>query len=287
MKFLNEQGVAFLWSRIKALMPHQTYRVEYPLGDGTVVPLDVYVSGIPSDKGTLSTPYTTSEILHDLSAGRPFVTVHVKGKIKEVRVIDSEGRHATYVLTDGTVDFVVSQGKSFGGADVAYEYQFAVGDEVVVRGHPLLDKGVPGFSGGSVVVSQVRTHVVSLNKYGTICLPYDFEVEGGRFYEVTDIQDSELVMNEVAKPVAGMPYLLQTDGGVMRATFIPGPPVPAGESTYMVGVAAATQAPVGTCVLQTIDGVQKFRVVAEGEQPNIPAGRAYFRKADVSVPSNG
>ena len=252
-------------------------------GDVTYSPSTAsYSIFVNNGDGTIENPYTTRDVIELLKTTTSIENIHVKGSVKDVGTVNSTYKSRTYTITDGTSDLLIYSGKSFNSNAFDLDYQVAVGDEIVIKGNAKTYAGTSEMDYNNVVVSQTRNRSTTANKYGTICLPYAGTVTGGTLYSVDGIVNGELTLTEVATPEAGVPYVFLATGEKLSVAFTAGAAAAAATSAYLVGVSAATQAPVGTYVLQTIDGVQKFRLVAEGEQPNVPAGRAYLT---VSNPS--
>lgn len=230
--------------------------------------------------GTLENPYTVLDVIHLLEEGKTPVGIHVKGSVKEVGTVNPNFNSRTYTITDETKDLLIFSGKSFNGNTFVLDYQVAVGDEIVIKGNAKTYAGTSEMDYNNVVVSQTRNRSTTANKYGTICLPYAGTVTGGILYSVDGIVNGELTLTEVATPKAGVPYIFQANGEKLSVAFTAGAAAEASSSAYLVGVAKDTEATPGTYVLQTIHGVQKFRIVAD-VKPIIPAGRAYLQVASA------
>lgn len=125
----------------------------------------------------------------------------------------------------------------------------------------------------SVPSSVART--IASEKYGTICLPYAAKATGATVYSAA-IEGDEVVLTEVGTNlVAGTPYIYQATADEQTFAYASGnivaAPVAAGPLT---GVFTATPAPVGSYVLQTQNGEQKFYIVGAA-QPTVSAFKAY------------
>lgn len=230
--------------------------------------------------GTLEAPYTTLDVIHLLEEGKTPANIHVKGKVKIITEVNNQYNNTTYTITDGTNDLVIFRGKAFNGAGMGIAYQVAIDDEMVIKGNAKIYNGTNEMDANNIVVSQTRNRSTTANKYGTICLPYAGTVTGGTLYSVDGIVNGELTLTEVATPKAGVPYIFQANGEKLSVAFTAGAAAEASSSDYLVGVSKDTEATPGTYVLQTIGGVQKFRVVAD-VKPTIPAGRAYLQVASA------
>lgn len=133
---------------------------------------------------------------------------------------------------------------------------------------------------GGVVLYAVPenvTRTTAADAYGTICLPYAFTTTDAKIYSAA-VNGNEVELTIVDAPVAGTPYIYQAETDNPTFTYAPGgamvtAPVAA---EPLVGVFADTQAPVGSYVLQTQAGEQKFFIVADGKQPTVSANKAYI-----------
>lgn len=114
-------------------------------------------------------------------------------------------------------------------------------------------------------------------KYGTICTPYAATATGATVYSAA-INGNEVELTEVGTNlVAGTPYIYQATADAQTFSYASGAivtePLANGPLT---GVFTATQVPVGSYVMQTLNDAQKFYIVAEGKQPTLSANRAYL-----------
>lgn len=121
------------------------------------------------------------------------------------------------------------------------------------------------------------TRTVTSGKYGTICLPYAVEsnaITGADFYNAT-INGDYVTLEAVTALEAGKPYIfLATANSV--SVEMSGTPAVVTTNGPLVGILSDTKVPIGSYVLQTQNGVQKFYQVAEGQQPKLSANRAYL-----------
>lgn len=115
-------------------------------------------------------------------------------------------------------------------------------------------------------------------KYATFCAPFDVNVPYGmKAYTVQGVnEDTSLDMADVKDVIpANTPVVLSGDGAKSFTAY--GIAVPATtEAGMLTGVYSDTEAPVGSYVLQNIDGVVGMYQVAEGEQPIVKANHAYL-----------
>ncbi len=115
-------------------------------------------------------------------------------------------------------------------------------------------------------------------KYATFCAPFDVNVPYGmKAYTVQGVnEDTSLDMADVKDVIpANTPVVLSGDGAKSFTAY--GVAVPATtEAGMLTGVYSDTEAPVGSYVLQNIDGVVGMYQVAEGEQPIVKANHAYL-----------
>lgn len=113
-------------------------------------------------------------------------------------------------------------------------------------------------------------------KYGTICAPFAAKAEGAKVYSAA-VNGNEVELTEVTEMVAGTPYIYQATENAQTFSYASGSlveePVAAAP---LVGVFEATPVPVGSYVMQTQNGAQKFYIVAEGKQPTLSANKAYL-----------
>lgn len=117
-------------------------------------------------------------------------------------------------------------------------------------------------------------YTMSAAGWGTICLPFGAEVPAGlSAYNVTSIEGSKLVMEEVEKMEMNTPYLLSGDQGTYQ---FEGPDTPTGanfRSGVLVGNTAPSvegayvYAPMGSYVLQkNTQGLGFYRVIDNNAQ---------------------
>jgi hypothetical protein len=115
-------------------------------------------------------------------------------------------------------------------------------------------------------------------KYATFCAPFDVNVPYGmKAYTVQGVnEDTSLDMADVKDVIpANTPVILS--GNSAKSLTAYGVAVPATtEGGMLIGVYSDTEAPVGSYVLQNIDGVVGMYQVAEGEQPIVKANHAYL-----------
>jgi RPA family protein len=88
-------------------------------------------------KNTPETAYTVAEVLDILSEvdnNKKTDSVYVRGSIKEITEVSLSNGNATFVITDGTNDFLVFRTKYLEKENFTAEDQIKVEDEVVVYG---------------------------------------------------------------------------------------------------------------------------------------------------------
>lgn len=128
-----------------------------------------------------------------------------------------------------------------------------------------------------VLVETTAQHTVEKSveegKYATVVLPF---AASGTAYTAA-VEDDYITLTEVSALEANKAYILgvgeHSFSGVNVAYKEPG------ANGILTGVFAATQVPVGSYVLQTVEGEQAFRQVAEGSQPTLAANKAYVTVA--------
>lgn len=121
-------------------------------------------------------------------------------------------------------------------------------------------------------------------QYGTFCAPFDVEVPAGvTAYTVPSIDGNLLNLQEVSGTIpANTPVVLYAESGLEKVMFFglaeEGNPV----AEVLTGVYENTLVPVGSYVLQNLNGKVGFYLVAEGKQPTLGANRCY-----LTVPASG
>lgn len=121
-------------------------------------------------------------------------------------------------------------------------------------------------------------------QYGTFCAPFDVEVPAGvTAYTVPSIDGNLLNLQEVGVTIpANTPVVLYAESGLEKVMFFglaeEGNPV----ADVLTGVYENTVVPVGSYVLQYLNGKVGFYLVAEGKQPTLGANRCY-----LTVPASG
>ena len=114
--------------------------------------------------------------------------------------------------------------------------------------------------------------------YATFCAPFDVNVPYGMTaYTVQGVnENNSLDMTDVQGIIpANTPVILSGNGAkALTAYGVSAPGV--AEAGLLTGVYEDTEAPVGSYVLQDIEGVVGFYQVAEGAQPTVKANRAYL-----------
>lgn len=129
----------------------------------------------------------------------------------------------------------------------------------------------------------------TIGKFGTICLPYAATVSGAKVYTVSvNVESNTVVLTEFTGSIlnGGTPYIYSSTAGA--PTFIKSGTdalldSPSNPESGLVGTFTSLPAPVGSYVLQTISGAQKFRVVADGQQPTVGAYRCYIKSTTNSA----
>lgn len=134
----------------------------------------------------------------------------------------------------------------------------------------------------NVVVSNIVLKLAAIErttaieKYGTICAPFAAKAEGAKVYSAA-VNGTEVELTEVSEMVAGVPYIYQATEDAQTFSYASGSLVEAPVAAApLVGVFEATPVPVGSYVMQTQNGAQKFYIVAEGKQPTLSANKAYL-----------
>lgn len=128
---------------------------------------------------------------------------------------------------------------------------------------------------------------VAAGKFATRIYPFKPAVanDGVVYYSCADASENELVLEEVAEPVANVPYILEATLDVNETQQ--GYSI-AGANTYtdgwLTGVFASTTITEGY-VLQTQNGKQAFYIVNSEKPITVPAYRAYLTVSGSDVKS--
>jgi hypothetical protein len=122
-------------------------------------------------------------------------------------------------------------------------------------------------------------------KFGTICLPYEYTVEGANLYSVESIGSDKVELTKVEKATANVAYIYQATANEQtfkynESNYVSGDP----KEGYLVGASYdnTTYAPLGSYVLQTQPGnddnagVQAFYKVESADEIHIKPHRAYL-----------
>jgi len=116
--------------------------------------------------------------------------------------------------------------------------------------------------------------------YATRIFPFVPALPGDvKAYTCETLDGTTLHLTEVAQPVANVPYILESNSAIESS--VEGWPLgkadtPTYTSGLLTGVYADTKAPVGTYVLQNLNGSVAFYVVEEGTEPTVTPYRAYL-----------
>lgn len=119
-------------------------------------------------------------------------------------------------------------------------------------------------------------------KYGTFCAPFTVAVPSEvQAYTVASADASGLLtLDEVEKVIpANTPVVLFAEAGLEAVEFFDIAEEGTPTAGLLTGVYEATSAPVGSYVLQSIDGKVGFYQVAAGQQPTVGANRCYLTTA--------
>ena len=121
--------------------------------------------------------------------------------------------------------------------------------------------------------------------YGTICLPTAAALPNGvKAYSCANVTNNVLELVEVSSIEANTPYILENTGSEASYTILTTEKT--NNEVYtagcLSGVLASRLAPVGSYVLQNLEGKVGFYKVAEGLQPTVGANRCY-----LTVPGSG
>jgi hypothetical protein len=125
-------------------------------------------------------------------------------------------------------------------------------------------------------VPEAETRSIAEKLLGTISLPYAFTAEGADLYEVAEVADGVVKLNQVKEGVAGAAYIYQATDAEQSFSYTSGSLVSKPTAGTLTGVFEATKAIPDTYVLQKQGDVQKFYKVVDGSEPTIGAYRAYL-----------
>ena len=141
------------------------------------------------------------------------------------------------------------------------------------------------YEDGIYTYAEEDNRTTTSGKFGTVCLPYDATATGAELYTAT-VGADRVVLTPVegTDMTAGTPYIYYSnaasqtfqkkDVGTIASA-------PDNDTDGLMGTFTPMTAQVGTYVLQTIEGVQKFRQVESGHEPTVGAYRCY-----VVTPTN-
>lgn len=124
--------------------------------NGTVVPKDDQSTAEPEGEGTLESPYNVAKAQEVIANGAPDEEVYVKGKVSEIRGLNTQYGSLTYYISDDgttTGQLYVYGGLYLNGEKFSSEDQLKVGDEVVIRGKLVLYGSTPEINTNSVLIS--------------------------------------------------------------------------------------------------------------------------------------
>ncbi|MGN0234060.1 MAG: calycin-like domain-containing protein [Bacteroidaceae bacterium] len=145
---------------------------------------------------------------------------------------------------------------------------------------------------GQVIVVHLGYDAASLAvksaaQYGTFCAPFDVTIpEGVTAYTISSIgENGKLALTEVQSTIpAHTPVIVYSEStadinAVQFGVATAGEPV----TSYLTGVYTATQAPVGSYVLQKQGERVGFYQVQESSRPTVGANRAYLTTSSAGV----
>lgn len=119
-------------------------------------------------------------------------------------------------------------------------------------------------------------------RYGTLCLPYDFDAVGAQLFTVTGVAEGVVGLTEVGiEGVAGQPYIFSTTADTQTFTqksVTIAEPIADG---YLVGTFEPAPVAAGNYVLQTQAGRQGFFKVSEETPITCGAFKCYLKGETV------
>ena len=115
-------------------------------------------------------------------------------------------------------------------------------------------------------------------KYATRIFPFKPTLPSGVVAKsCTASNGNELTLEDVAEPAANVPYILEAEEGYTGTLTGWGTAATTSYTEgWLTGVYEATEAPVGSYVLQNNDNKVAFYLVAENNQPTVGANRCYM-----------
>lgn len=141
------------------------------------------------------------------------------------------------------------------------------------------------YEDGIYTYAEVDNRATTSGKFGTVCLPYDATATGAQLYTAR-VGADRVVLTSVAGTdmTAGTPYIYYSNAdnqSFEKKALSAIASAPNNGADGLMGTFTPMTAQAGTYVLQTIDGVQKFRQVESGHEPTVGAYRCY-----VVTPTN-
>ena len=141
------------------------------------------------------------------------------------------------------------------------------------------------YEDGIYTYAEVDNRTTTSGKFGTVCLPYDAMATGAQLYTAT-VEADRVVLTPVegTEMTAGTPYIYYSNAANQsfeKKALSAIASAPNNGADGLMGTFTPITAQVGTYVLQTIEGVQKFRQVESGHEPTVGAYRCY-----VVTPTN-
>lgn len=151
-------------------------------------------------------------------------------------------------------------------------------------GNIYTEAGNADFSVAEASQATVNVTIATDVKYGTRIFPFSPSLSDVTFYSCEASDGDVLTLTTVGSPVADTPYILYAENG-LASTDLEGWGV-AGALTktagWLTGVYTATEAPVGSYVLQNNNSKVGFYQVATGEQPTVGTYRCYLTEPTSS-----
>lgn len=217
-------------------------------------------------------------------------TVDTDGVKTETLNSDAQGWVASEMYFDAnegdkkTIYLNISKGNGTNNVDYAYLSGFQL--EYAANGLEvsLDESGVNPAIAVNTTASEVSVaKSLKAGKYNTLCVPFSMDKPSGwTVLELSSVSGTEVNFAEATSIVAGKAYLVQVENNEasVNASDVQintSASVSSANDGYdFVGTMAATKAPVGSYVLQTQNGEQKFYIVAEGSQPTLYPFKAYL-----------
>lgn len=246
-----------------------------------------YIANGRQDAGLYNIQYTAEA---NKNLAQAFTFTNVEGNNYKLSQIDADGQ-VRYICT-GTV---------YGGNASQIRTTTEVSEALVITIIPTATEGVyniwnteanqyigsqdAGFftvnSHTDFIIAETTKPSISINTtaagWGTVMLPFSgLEVPAGiKAYTCAAVDGTTLTLEEVSVLTANTPYIIEGAWNETVSNDAQGTALTYKEG-LLTGVYADAEVPVGSYVLQKLEGVVGFYKVAEGKQPNVGENHVYL-----------